>query len=93
MLQILGISIHKAADRVGEVQAETDEVMSQLQDLKSRLKSLELIAVYEEPILKQCEEHKVSLLYSILYGCKFLNSRICSLQPILPLTTAEVFHA
>ena len=59
-LQILGISIHKAADRVGEVQAETDEIMSQLQEFKSCLKSLESIAVYEEPILNQCEEHKVS---------------------------------
>ena len=61
----LGISIHKAADQVEEIQAETDEIMSQLQELKFRLKSLEPISVYEEPILSQVEEHKVCRIRSI----------------------------
>ena len=60
-----GVSIHKAADQVEEIQAETDEIMSQLQGLKSRLKSLEPISVYEEPILSQLEEHKVCRIQSI----------------------------
>ena len=64
-VQEKGISIHKAADRVEEVQAKTDETMSQLQGLKSRLKALEPVAVYEEPILKQCEEHKVCYVFFI----------------------------
>ncbi len=58
-----GISIRKAADQAEEVQAKSDELISHLQAIKLRLKSLEPVAVYEDEILKQIGSHKVCLMF------------------------------
>lgn len=74
-----GISVHKVADRVEEVQAKSDEVISQLQALKLHVKSLEPVAVYEDSILKQIDEQKVRSKIS-------LELCLCFVQPLkLPL--------
>ena len=58
-----GISIHKAADRAEEVQAKSDELISQLHALKIHFKTIEPAAVYEEGILRQIKSQEVSDTY------------------------------
>eukprot|EP00794_Sanderia_malayensis_P004728 gene4728-5351_t len=77
-VQDKGISIHKAADHSEEVQAKSDDLISQLHVLKGHFKSIQPIAVYEDEISKQIQRHKDT------------EKEIADLEPLIAESNAAI---